>query len=164
MTGEESAGRGAQSDTPSRIDEDAPILAEHEIAISAPLRRVWDLHLAVGARPTWQSVVTAAEMHGAFAPSGCFTWTSFGVTVTSTVHAVQDEARTLWGDTGDWGGHGGGITGIRMAVTATANGDPCGDQGVFRRWPGRGDGAGMKKLLDGSLRLNPLKAAAERLR
>jgi hypothetical protein len=130
------------------------------------LHRVWALHLAVGAWPTWQSDITAAEVHGAFAPGGSFTWTSFGF-VTSTVHAVQDEARTLWGGTGDWGGHAGGIPGnSRMAVHRDSERDPWGDQGVVRRWSGRADVAGMKKLLDGSLVswLNHLKAAAERLR
>ncbi len=52
----------------------------------------------------WASVidVSAAELHGDFAPGGSFTWTSFGFTVTSTLYAVE-EARTLWGGSAEGG-------------------------------------------------------------
>jgi hypothetical protein len=77
-------------DTPTSVDRNAPVLAHHEIDISAPVSRVWALHQDVNTWPAWQFDITAAQLNGAFAPGGSFTWTSFGFTVTSTVYAVQD--------------------------------------------------------------------------
>lgn len=79
-------------DTPASFDRNAPVLAHHEIDISAPVSRVWALHKDVNGWPSWQSDITAAQLNGGFAPGGSFTWTSFGFTVTSTVYAVQDQA------------------------------------------------------------------------
>ena len=73
---------GSTVDTPASVDRNAPVLAHHEIDISAPVSRVWGLHLDVSAWPAWQSDITAAQLDGAFAPGGSFTWTSFGFTVT----------------------------------------------------------------------------------
>ncbi len=93
-------------DTPASVDRNAPVLAHHEIDISASVSRAWALHQDVNAWPTWQSDITAAQLNGAFAPCGSFTWTSFGFTVTSTVYAVHDQSRVLGGGTAD------GITGV----------------------------------------------------
>jgi hypothetical protein len=72
MTGEENTAPGSQRSVPTRIDGNAPVIAHHEIDISAPLSRVRGLHLDVNAWPTWQSDISAAELHGDFAPGGSF--------------------------------------------------------------------------------------------
>jgi len=146
---------GLNVDTPASVDRNAPVLAHHEIDISAPVSRVWALHQDVN---TWQSDITAAQLNGAFAPGGSFTWTSFGFTVTSTVYAVQDQSRVLWGGTGD------GITGVHEWVfTATPAGTHVETTESFAGAPVEADVAGMKRVLDGSLVswLNHLKNAAE---
>jgi Polyketide cyclase / dehydrase and lipid transport len=145
-------------DTPASVDRNAPVLAHHEIDISAPVSRVWALHQDVNAWPAWQSDITAAQLNGAFAPAGSFTWTSFGFTVTSTVYAVQDQSRVLWGGTGD------GITGVHEWVfTATPAGTHVETTESFAGAPVEADAAGMQRVLDGSLVswLNHLKNAAE---
>jgi uncharacterized membrane protein len=145
-------------DTPTSVDRNAPVLAHHEIDISAPVSRVWALHQDVNAWPAWQSDITAAQLTGAFAPSRSFTWTSFGFTVTSTVYAVQDQSRVLWGGTGD------GITGVHEWVfTATPAGTHVETTESFAGVPVEADVAGMQRVLDGSLVswLSHLKNAAE---
>jgi hypothetical protein len=149
---------GSTVDTPASVDRNAPVLAHHEIDISAPVSRVWALHQDVSAWPAWQSDITAAQLNGAFAPGGSFTWTSFGFTVTSTVYAVQDQSRVLWGGTGD------GITGVHEWVfNATPAGTHVETTESFAGAPVEADVAGMQRVLDGSLTswLNNLKSAAE---
>jgi hypothetical protein len=149
---------GFTVDTPTSVDGNAPVLAHHEIDISAPVSRVWALHQDVNAWPTWQSDITAAHLNGAFAPGESFTWTSFGFTVTSTVYAVQDQARVLWGGTGD------GITGVHEWIfTATPAGTHVETTESFAGAPVEADVAGMQRVLDGSLVswLNHLKNAAQ---
>jgi hypothetical protein len=83
---------------PTGIDTNAPVIAHHEIDINAPLDTVWRLHTDVNNWPTWQTDITAARLDGPFQPGNSFTWTSYGsFTVTSTVYAVAERARTLWG-------------------------------------------------------------------
>jgi hypothetical protein len=133
-------------DTPASVDRNAPVLAHHEIDISAPVSRVWALHQDVNAWPAWQSDITAAQLNGAFAPGGSFTWTSFGFTVTSTVYAVHDQSRVLWGGTGD------GITGVHEWVfTATPAGAHVETTESFAGAPVEADVAGMQRVLDAAI-------------
>ena len=83
--------------TPADIDRTAPVIARHEIDINAPLDTVWNLHTDVDAWPAWNLEVTTAKLDGAFAPGNSFTWTSYDFTITSTIYAVAERARTLWG-------------------------------------------------------------------
>jgi hypothetical protein len=149
---------GLSVDTPASVDRSAPVLAHHEIDISAPVSRVWALHQDVSAWPAWQPDITAAQPTGALAPGGSFTWTSFGFTVTSTVYAVHDQSRVLWGGTGE------GITGVHDWVfTATPAGTHVETTESFAGAAVEADVAGMQQMLDGSLVswLNHLKNAAE---
>ena len=91
---------------PTGVDGDAPVRAHHEIDINAPLDTVWQLHADVNAWPAWQTDITAAHINGAFQPGASFEWTSYGFTVVSTIYAVAERARVLWGGTA------GGITGV----------------------------------------------------
>src|SRR5215472_15172482 len=84
--------------TPTDIDRDAPVIARHQIDINAPLATVWRLHTDVNNWPAWQTDITAARLDdGPFEPGHSFTWTSYGFTVVSTIYAVAERARTLWG-------------------------------------------------------------------
>jgi hypothetical protein len=82
---------------PSSVDRAAPVIAVHEIDIEAPLETVWHLHVDVNAWPTWQAEITAAHIDGALEPGASFEWTSYGFSVTSTVYALAERARVLWG-------------------------------------------------------------------
>jgi hypothetical protein len=78
------------------IDRDAPVVTHHQVDITAPLDVVWQLHTDVNGWPSWNREITAAKIEGEFERGNSFTWTSFGLTVTSTIHVVEDQARTLW--------------------------------------------------------------------
>jgi len=144
--------------TPTDIDRNAPEIAHHEIDISSPLERVWDLHIQVDDWPRWNTEVTAAKLDGAFVPRGSFTWTSYDFTVTSTIYDVEDRARILWGGAaqGIMGTHEWLFERTGEGVHVTTNESFAGD-------PVEADTAGLQALLDSSLTtwLARMKAQAE---
>ena len=83
---------------------------------------------------------------------------SYGFTVVSTIYAVADRSRVLWGGTS------GGITGVHEWVfTRTPTGVHVTTEESFAGGPVETDIAGMQSALDSSLSswLGHLKAAAE---
>ena len=78
------------------IDRDAPVITHHQVDIAALLDVVWHLHTDVNGWPSWNPEITAAKIEGEFEQGNSFTRTSYGLTVTSTIHVVKDHARTLW--------------------------------------------------------------------
>ena len=113
---------------PTGVDGDAPVRAHHETDINAPLDTVWQLHADVNAWPTWQTDITAAHIDGAFQPGASFEWTSYGFTVVSTIYAVAECARVLWGGTA------GGITGVHEWVFSQTPAGRARDHGRILRW------------------------------
>lgn len=149
---------GQMMGTPTAIDGSAPVIARHEIDIRAPLDLVWRLHSNVNAWPTWQTDITAARLVGAFGPGASFDWTGYGLTITSTVYAVSERVRVLWGGTA------GGITGVHeWLFSETPTGVHVATNESFAGSPVEADGANMQTLLDKSLVgwLGHLKVAAE---
>ena len=57
---------------------------------------MWHLHTEVNGWPSWNLEITAAKIEGEFEEGNSFTWTSWGLTVTSTIHVVEHHSRTLW--------------------------------------------------------------------
>ncbi|MFC9795713.1 SRPBCC family protein [Streptomyces sp. NPDC127584] len=95
---------------PRTIDENAPVIADHTVRITAPLERIWELHTGIGTWPDWQPAITEARLDGPVAPGTTFHWATAGLSIDSTVYEV-DEAdgarrRILWG------GPAHGITGV----------------------------------------------------
>lgn len=143
---------------PAGIDTTAPVLVRHDIDISAPVAVAWALHADVNGWTRWQAEITAARLDGPFQPGSSFEWTSYGFTVVSTIYAVTEQARVLWGGTS------GGITGVHeWLFTATAAGTHVTTRETFAGAPVEADAAGMQATLDISLTawLGHLKAAAE---
>jgi uncharacterized membrane protein len=143
---------------PTDVDRAAPVIAVHEIEIEAPLDTVWRLHADVNTWPTWQTDITDAHIDGALEPGVSFDWTSYGFSVTSTVSAVSEGTRVLWGGTS------GGITGIHEWVFSdTPDGVQVTTTESFAGEPVEADAQGMQTLLDASLAawLAHLKTAAE---
>lgn len=143
---------------PTGIDSDAPVRAHHEIDINAPLDTIWRLHVDVNNWPTWQTDITAAHINGAFQPGSSFEWTSYGFTVVSTIYAVAERSRVLWGGTS------GGITGVHEWVfSETPTGVHVTTDESFAGGPVETDITGMQSALDSSLSawLAHLKDAAE---
>jgi hypothetical protein len=153
-----SADRRKNMTIPTGIDTDAPVRARHEIDISAPLETVWRLQTDVNGWPAWQTEITAARLNGPFQPGSSFTWTSYGFTITSTIYAVAERARTLWGGTAE------GITGTHeWAYSQTPTGVHVTTEESFAGQPVEAGTTGMQSALDKSLIdwLGHLKAAAE---
>ena len=143
---------------PTGIDSDAPIRTRHEIDINAPLETVWRLQTDVNGWPAWQTDITAARLDGPFEPGNSFTWTSYGFTVTSTIYASAERARTLWG------GPAAGITGVHEWVfSETPAGVHVTTQESWAGQPVEADITRMRTILDTSLAawLKNLQAAAE---
>lgn len=143
---------------PTGIDSDAPVRAHHEIDINAPLDTIWRLHVDVNNWPTWQTDITAAHINGAFQPGSSFEWTSYGFTVVSTIYAMAERSRVLWGGTS------GGITGVHEWVfSETPTGVHVTTDESFAGGPVETDITGMQSALDSSLAawLAHLKDAAE---
>ena len=144
--------------TPTGIDRNAPVIVHHEIDINAPLETIWRLQTDVNNWPAWQTDITAARLDGPFEPGNSFTWTSYGFTVTSTIYAVAERTRTLWG------GPAQGVMGIHEWVyTQTSTGTHVATQESFSGQPVEADPTGMQSTLDKSLTawLGHLKATAE---
>ena len=102
--------------TPTDIDRSAPVLAQHEVEIRAPLDAVWQLHIDINDWPSWQEAITEAHIDGPFEPGNSFDWSSYGFAVTSQIYEVGDRSRTLWGGTAE------GITGIHEWLFAETDG------------------------------------------
>ena len=113
---------------PTGVDGDAPVRAHHETDINAPLDTVWQLHADVNAWPAWQTDITAAHIDGAFQPGASFEWTSYGFTVVSTIYAVAERARVLWGGTAKRHHRS-----PRMGLQRDTGGRAC-DHGRILRW------------------------------
>jgi len=143
---------------PTEVDRAAPVIAVHEVDIEAPLEIVWRLHTDVNAWPRWQTDITAAHTDGTLEPGVSFDWTSYGFSVTSTVYALSERSRVLWGGTS------GGITGIHeWLFSETPSGVRVTTSESFTGESVEADAAGMQSVLDGSLVawLGHLKTAAE---
>jgi hypothetical protein len=143
---------------PSEIDRAAPVHAHHEVDIQATLDEVWRLHVDVNAWTSWQKDIASASLEGAFEVGNSFRWSSYGLEVTSTIYAITDHARILWGGTGA------GITGIHEWLFAESqDGVHVTTDESFAGEPVEADAASMQSLLDASLVswLDHLKKAAE---
>ncbi|WP_214411305.1 SRPBCC family protein [Sphaerisporangium fuscum] len=140
------------------INTQAPVVVRLDIVIDAPLERVWALHTDVNSWPSWQSDITDASADGPPLPGSAFRWSTFGLDITSTVHAVEAPHRILWG------GPAHGITGIHQWTFREQDG--LVHVHTEESWDGEpilADIAGMRTALEGSLTswLQRLKEAAE---
>ncbi|NUW33573.1 SRPBCC family protein [Nonomuraea sp. SMC257] len=140
------------------IDDTAPVVVRLDIDIDAPLQKVWNLHTDVNSWTTWQPDITAASADGPLLPGSVFRWSTFGLDIVSTVHAVEPGSRTLWG------GPAHGITGVHQWTFAQHG--PRTRVRTEESWDGEpilADPDGMRQALEASLTswLGHLKRAAE---
>ncbi|AKU92464.1 SRPBCC family protein [Vulgatibacter incomptus] len=144
---------------PNEIDHGAPVIADHEVTIAAPLPLVWQLHVDVEAWPTWQRDITEATLESAFAPGVSFHWLTYGMEITSTIYALEPARRIVWG------GAAGDIVGIHeWLFRETPGGVVVRTRESFAGPAVEAAGAGqMQALLDRSLIdwLARLKTTAE---
>ena len=147
-------------ETPTTIDEHAPVIARHELQVNAPLEQVWSIHIAVGHWPSWQTDIDSLQASAErLAPGMTFDWTTSGLDIHTTVYRVDEMAHeTLWG------GPAHQITAVhRWVFTPQAGGTLVRTE---ESWDGkaiRQDVPGTQRALDASLIawLEKLKARAE---
>jgi hypothetical protein len=104
------------------------------------------------------SDITTASIEGAFDVGNTFSWSSYGLEVTSTIYAIDQHSRILWGGTGA------GITGIHeWTFEETLDGVRVRTNESFAGEPVEADATNMQSLLDASLIswLDHMKKAAE---
>jgi Polyketide cyclase / dehydrase and lipid transport len=146
--------------TPTDVDRDAPVLTDLAIDIDASRDRVWRLHTKVNEWPTWQPDITSTTAEEPLTQGASFAWSTYGMHITSTVYALDEGARILWGGTAN------GITGIHEWTFADSpSGVHVTTTESFAGEPVAADIVNMQALLDQSLQswLQHLKAAAERI-
>jgi hypothetical protein len=102
--------------TPTDVDRDAPVLTDLAIDINAPPDRVWRLHTDVNVWPTWQPDITNATAEEPLRTGASFSWSTYGMDITSTVYVLDEGARILWGGTAN------GITGVHEWTFADSPG------------------------------------------
>ncbi|MER5939584.1 SRPBCC family protein [Streptomyces sp. NPDC001928] len=143
---------------PTTIDENAPVIADHTIRIDAPLEQVWQLHTRIGSWPSWQGAITEARLDGPIAPGTTFHWLTAGLSIDSTIYAVDAPHRILWG------GPAHGITGVHeWTFTEDSDGVVVRTRESWAGAPVEADRDNLAAALDDSLItwLDALKKAAE---
>ncbi|MEU8264833.1 SRPBCC family protein [Micromonospora sp. NPDC048999] len=140
------------------IDNNAAIVVRKQIRVHAPIERVWRLHTDVNGWTHWQSDIDTAHTDSDLQPGATFRWSTAGLSIISTVYAVDAPHRILWG------GPAHGITGIHE-WTFTADGDST-IVHTAESWDGEpvhADPDNLRNALDASLAswLDHLRKAAE---
>jgi hypothetical protein len=145
-------------DTPTNVDRSAPVFADHGIDVNTPRDAAWRLHTDINAWPSWQNDIESAVLEQPLAVGTSFSWSTYGMALTSTVYAINANSRILWGGTAN------GITAIHeWTFTDTPNGVHVTTTESFAGDAVSADASNMQALLDQSLLswLQQLKAAAE---
>ncbi|WP_433608117.1 SRPBCC family protein [Dactylosporangium sp. CA-139114] len=143
---------------PTGIDEHATVVVHRDIVIDAPADVVWRLHADVDGWPRWQTDIDTAHADGPLHVGDTFHWSTAGLSIASTVYALDAPHRILWG------GPAHGITGVHE-WTFTADGDRTLVR-TAESWEGdpvRADADNLRAALDASLAgwLDRLRGAAE---
>lgn len=71
------------------INRNAPAICSRTIAIQAPIEVVWNLITGINDWSQWQTDISRARLQGTLSAGSVFTWTTGGVSITSTIHNVE---------------------------------------------------------------------------
>lgn len=78
------------------IDTNAPVFARKEIAIHAPVEKVWELQTDIENWKRWQPDITSAKLEGALEAGTIFRWKAKGLNIVSTLHTVIPLKQIGW--------------------------------------------------------------------
>lgn len=78
------------------IDYKAPLHAEKDILISAPLEKVWSEITQIDQWSTWQPDVTSSRLDGTLVKGTMFYWKAKGLNIASTLQIVEPVQRIGW--------------------------------------------------------------------
>lgn len=78
------------------IDQNAPVTAQDEIIIHAPIETVWAIQSDLARWPEWQSNISSVQFDGELAAGKVFRWKAQGLTITSTLQVVEPPRQIGW--------------------------------------------------------------------
>lgn len=78
------------------IDTNAPVFARKEIAIHAPVEKVWQIQTGIENWSKWQPDITSAKLEGTLAAGTTFRWKAKGLNIVSTLHTVKPHQQIGW--------------------------------------------------------------------
>jgi hypothetical protein len=78
------------------VNRSAPVTAEAEIEVAAPIATVWGLITGVDDWPNWNPDVKSASLDGPFAEGSEFRWKAGPGTIRSTVQHVEPPGLMAW--------------------------------------------------------------------
>jgi uncharacterized protein YndB with AHSA1/START domain len=79
-----------------KIDYNAPLHAEKDILISAPLEKVWSEITQIDQWSNWQPDVTTSKLDGVLATGTMFYWKAKGLNITSTIQILEPMQSIGW--------------------------------------------------------------------
>ena len=79
-----------------KIDYNAPLHAEKDTLISAPLEKVWLELTNIDQWSKWQPDLTSAKLDGTLATGTMFYWKAKGLDITSTIQIVEPMQSIGW--------------------------------------------------------------------
>lgn len=85
-----------QAAADGRIEEHAPVLAAADIAIRAPVAKVWTLLTDIGDWPAWQPGISDVSVQGDGGVGTTFVWTSGSMTIHSTIRRFEAQRALCW--------------------------------------------------------------------
>jgi uncharacterized protein YndB with AHSA1/START domain len=78
------------------VNSDSPVVSTHEIAIDAPIDRVWEVLTAIDRWPTWNPDVKSVSVDGPVEKGSSFRWKAGPGTITSQVEHVDRPHVVAW--------------------------------------------------------------------
>ena len=141
------------------IDRDAPVWAEREIEIAAPLEVVWDVLTSVDDWPRWYAEGKSAAIAGPVAPGTTFWMKAGPVTIKARIESAEKPHVFAWT------GRTLGISAIHTwRLDRSEDGTRVQTQESMEGFPVRLLRAAMQKKLDSVLEtwLRAMKIEAER--
>ena len=141
------------------IDQNAPLHAQKEIVILAPIERVWEVLTDIERWPEWQPDVATASLDDPLRAGTGFRWKAKGLAIASTIQEFDPPRRI------GWTGRSTGMGAIhRWTLEPAQNGTRVTTQESLSGWLTRllkiSDPRFLEKSLAGSLQV--LKAQVER--
>ncbi len=79
-----------------KIDYNAPLHAEKDILISAPLEKVWLELTNIDQWSKWQPDLTSSKLDGMLATGTMFYWKAKGLDITSTIQILEPMQSIGW--------------------------------------------------------------------
>lgn len=78
------------------INNNAPVRSRGNIAIQAPVEKVWEVLTTIDDWPYWQPEVSESKLKGALKEGTEFKWKAGGLSFTSQIHTIDPNINFGW--------------------------------------------------------------------